>query len=152
MHVYGGFIMQSRLFTEVREKRGLAYSAYCSLQSLRKAANFVGWTSTKNERVAESLEVIHAEALDLAENGPTAEEIDKAKKYLIGSYPLRFDSSGKIAGELMSLRMEDLGVDYVAKRGRMIAAVTKADAKRVARRLFGDGKLVVTVVGKPQGL
>jgi zinc protease len=151
-HIFGGHVMQARLFTEVREKRGLTYGAYASLYTWRKGATLAGSTSTKNERVGETLQVIREQVSDMAENGPTAEELASAKKYLIGSFPLRFDSSMKIAGELMGLRVEELDIDYLGKRNAMIEAVSLSDVRRASQRLFGDGKLLVTVVGTPQGL
>jgi zinc protease len=111
-----------------------------------------GGTSTKNERAAESLQVIQGEIRSLAEAGPSAEELDKAKKYLVGSYALRFDSSTKIAAHLVRLQAEGHGVDYLDARNGLIEAVTLEDAKRVAKRLFGDGSLLVAVAGRPVGL
>jgi zinc protease len=151
-HVLGGGVFSARLFREVREKRGLAYSVYSQLATQDHAAMFSGGTSTKNERAAESLEVIQGEIQSLAESGPSPEELDKAKKYLIGSYALRFDSSTKIAAHLVRLQAEGYGVDYLDARNKLIEAVTLDDAKRVAKRLFGDGSLLVAIAGKPVGL
>ncbi len=151
-HILGGGIFSARLFREVREKRGLAYSVYSQLVAYDHAANLSGGTSTKNERAAESMEVIQAEIANLAEFGPTEQELDKAKKYLIGSYALRFDTSTKIAGQLVHLQTEGFGVEYLDERNRLIAAVTMEDAKRAAKRLFGDAKLLVTVAGRPEGM
>jgi zinc protease len=151
-HILGGGIFSARLFREVREKRGLAYSVYSQLATYDHAAMFSGGTSTKNERAAESMAVIESEILDLANNGPTEEELTKAKKYLIGSYALRFDTSTKIASQLVHLQTEGFGVEYLDERNKLIAAVTMADAKRTAKRLFGDGKLLVTVAGQPEGM
>jgi zinc protease len=136
----------------VREKRGLAYSVYSQLSSLAYSALFFGGTSTKNERAAESLAVIEEEIEKLATEGPTEEELDKALKYLIGSYALRFDTSTKIAANLVQLQIEGFDVDYLDERNKLIAAVTLDDAKRVARRLFAGKKLMVTVAGRPQGM
>ena len=111
-----------------------------------------GGTSTKNERAAESMRVIEAEIRSLADLGPTEEELDKAKKYLIGSYALRFDTSTKIAGHLARLQAEGYGLEYLDARNRLIAAVSMEDAKRAAKRLFGDGSLLVAVVGRPVGM
>ena len=83
----------------------------------------------------------------LAETGPTAEELAKAKSYLKGSFPLRFDTSSKIAAQLVLMQVEDLGIDYIDKRNALIDAVTLADAKRVAKRLL-DGNLLVAMVGR----
>ncbi|HEY4847650.1 MAG TPA: pitrilysin family protein [Methylocella sp.] len=149
-HILGGGIFSARLFREVREKRGLAYSVYSQLVTYDRAAMFCGGTSTKNERAAESMAVIEKEISSLSDFGPTEEELDKAKKYLTGSYALRFDTSTKIAGQLVNLQCEGFGVEYLDERNKLIAAVTMEDAKRASKRLFGDTKLLVTVAGNPE--
>jgi zinc protease len=151
-HILGGGIFSARLFREVREKRGLAYSVYSQLVTKDHAALFIGSTSTKNERAAESLAVIEKEVVSLSERGPAQEELESAKKYLIGSYPLRFDTSTKIASQLTALQLEDFGVEYLDERNRLIASVTIEDAKRAAKRLLGDGQLLVVVAGRPDGI
>ncbi len=85
----------------------------------------------------------------IAKDGPTAEEIDKAKKYLIGSYPLRFDTSAKIAANLLDIQFEELGLDYIDKRNAEIAAVSAADIKRAASRLLTGAPMLVLMVGEP---
>jgi zinc protease len=151
-HILGGGVFSARLFREVREKRGLAYSVYSQLVTYDHAAVLMGGTSTKNERAAESMAVIEAEIASLADLGPTEEELNKAKNYLIGSYALRFDTSTKIASQLAHLQLEGFGVDYLDERNRLIAAVTLEDAKRAAKRVFGDAKLLVAVAGRPEGM
>ena len=96
-HILGGGAFTSRLFQEVREKRGLAYSVGTSLVSYRGASMTWGYTATKNERVPECLAIIEAEILRLKTEGPADEELAKAKDYLTGSYALGFDTSTKIA-------------------------------------------------------
>jgi zinc protease len=151
-HILGGGIFSARLFREVREKRGLAYSVYSQLAAYDHAALFSGGTSTQNGRAAESMAVIEKEILSLANEGPTEEELDKAKKYLAGSYALRFDTSTKIASHLLHLQTEGFGVEYLDERNKLIAAVTMEDAKHAGKRLLGDGKLLVTVAGQPDGM
>ena len=151
-HVLGGGVFSARLFREVREKRGLAYSVYSHLTPYAHAALVSGGTSTKNERAAESLALIESEIRAMGASGPTEDELDKAKKYLIGSYALNFDTSTKIAGQLVRIQVDDLGIDYMDRRNGLVAAVTPAEAARVAARLFGDGRLLVAVVGRPTGL
>ena len=151
-HILGGGAFTARLFQEVREKRGLAYSVYSQLQNFDHAALLVGATSTKNERAAESLAVIEEQISDLGANGPTEEELLKTKKFQIGSYALRFDTSTKIAGNLLQMQLEGRAPSYLDERNRLVAAVTLDDAKRAARRLFGDGKLLVAIAGKPVGV
>ena len=88
----------------------------------------------------------------MAEEGPTAEELEATKTYLTGSYALRFDTSTKIAGQLLGIQVEDLGIDYIDRRNDLVAAVSQEDVKRVARRLLLPGSLIVTVVGQPKGI
>jgi zinc protease len=151
-HILGGGIFSARLFREVREKRGLAYSVYSQVVTYDHSAMLMGGTSTKNERAAESMSVIESEIQNLSEQGPTDEELDKAKKYLIGSYALRFDTSTKIASQLTHLQSEGFGVEYLDERNELIAKVTMEDAKRAAKRLFGDASLLVSVSGQPEGM
>ncbi len=148
-HILGGGAFTSRLFQEVREKRGLAYSVGTSLVSYRAAAMTWGYTATKNERVAECLDVIAAEMNRLKTDGPTDEELQKAKDYLTGSYALGFDTSTKIAHTLAQLNFEGLGIDYIGRRNRLVAAVTQADIRRVSERILGDGNLLVVIAGRP---
>ena len=147
-HILGGGVFQSRLFKEVREKRGLTYSVYTSLAAFDQGAMLFGGTSTKNERASEALQVIHDEVAKLRAEGPTDLEIDKAKKYLTGSYALRFDTSSKIAGQLVQIQLDDLGLDWMQRRNGLIHAVTRADIMRACERLIGDGQFLVTRVGR----
>jgi zinc protease len=151
-HILGGGAFTSRLFQEVREKRGLAYSVGTSLVSYRAAAMTWGYTATKNERVAECLDVIAGEMARLTRDGPTDEELQKAKDYLIGSYALGFDTSTKIAHTLVQIAFEDLGIDYIGRRNALVAAVTQADIHKAAERIFGDGKMLTVIAGRPTGL
>jgi zinc protease len=151
-HVLGGSgSMTSRLFREVREKRGLAYTVFGTFYSLEHGAYFYGGTTTKNERARESFDVASAEIRDVALNGLNEEELEKGKTYLIGSYPLRFDTSAKIASQLIHIQLERRAPDWLVERNREIAAVTMKSVKRAAHRAFGDGALHTTVVGRPEG-
>jgi zinc protease len=150
--ILGGGGFASRLMEEVREKRGLAYGVHSFLAPLARSAAFSGGVATKNAEMVRSLDVIRAEITRMANEGPTAKELENAKSYLVGSYPLRFDTNSKIANELLGLMVEDLGIDYINKRNPEIEAVTMADAKRVAARLLKVEDLIVAVVGKPEGL
>ena len=150
-HILGGGSFTSRLWTEVREKRGLAYSVYSSLSPFRHGPILAGATSTKNERAFESIAVITGEIEALASGNVTADELDKAKKYLTGSYALRFDTSTKIARELLQAQLDDLGMDYFLRRNEEIAAVADTDIARVSKRLLDPERMLVVVVGQPAG-
>jgi len=150
-HILGGGTFSSRLYQEVREKRGLAYSVSDSLVWLDHAAVFIGGTATRGDRTGEALDLIEKEIHRLAESGPTAKELAAAKNYLNSSFALNLDTSSKIASLLVQLQRDNLGIDYIARRPAMIEAVTLDDARRVAKRLL-DAGLLVTVVGKPAGV
>ena len=113
---------------------------------------FSGGVATKNEQIAQSLDVIRAEIKRMATDGPTEKELKDAKDYLTGSFALRFDSNAKIANQLLWFWQEDLGPGYVDRRNAEIEAVTLDDVKRAAKRLFEGQDLIVTIVGKPTGL
>jgi zinc protease len=150
-HILGGGSFSSRLYKEVREKRGLAYGVSDSLVWFKRAAVVIGGTATRADRTGDALAIIEAETKRMAEEGPTPEELAAAKSFLKGAYALSLDSSGKIAAQLTQIQLDNLGLDYIQRRGALIDAVTVADAKRVAKRLYGGGMLV-TVAGRPKGL
>ena len=151
-HILGGGGFSSRLMEEVREKRGLAYSVYSYLQPYQHTAIFAGGVATKNEEIGQSLEVIRAELERMATEGPTPEELENAKSYLIGSYPLRFDTNAKIANQLLGIMQDGLGQDYIEKRNSLIEAVTLEDVKRAVKRILETDNLIMTVVGQPKNL
>ena len=147
-YILGGGSFSSRLYEEVREKRGLAYGVYSYLGTYDHAGLVGGGTATRSERTDKALEVILAEMKKMAKEGPTAEELEKAKKYIIGSYAIsNLDTSGKIASVLVAIQQANLGIDYIDKREEYISAVTLKDAKRMAAKLFG-GKPTIITVGK----
>ncbi|MBU2532930.1 MAG: insulinase family protein [Alphaproteobacteria bacterium] len=151
-HILGGGGFSSKLMEEVREKRGLAYSVYSYLQPYDRAAIFAGSVATQNEKLGESLDVIRAEIAQMATEGPSAEDLESAKSYLTGSYALRFDTSDKIASQLLAIQKENLGIDYVNTRNDKILEVTLDDIKRVAKRLLKPDDMIVAVAGQPQGV
>jgi zinc protease len=151
-HILGGGGFGSRLTTEVREKRGLAYGVYSYFSPMDRAALFLGRVATQNERVAESLDVIRAEIARMRDDGVSAGELADAKTYLTGSFPLRLDSNDKIARFLVSIQLQDLGIDYIDRRNGYIEAVTLDDVNRLARELLNPEQLQVVIVGKPDGL
>jgi zinc protease len=150
--IFGSGDFSSRLMEEVREKRGLAYSAYATLYPFRRAGLILGSTATVNKRVGETIEVLRNEFKRMAEKGPTEKELKNAISYLTGAYALRFDTNSKIAGQLMGNMKNKLGIDYVKNRNDIVRAVTLKDIRRVAKRILHADQLVFTIVGKPEGL
>ena len=143
--------MTSRLFREVREKRGLAYTVFGTFYSLEHGAYFYGGTTTKNERARESFDVAQAEIRDVALNGlnrgGTGEGQDLSHRLL--SAALRHLRQDRVPACQSS---STASAELACRAQCHIAAVTMEDCQRGAKRLLGDGDLLVTVVGKPAGV
>jgi zinc protease len=151
-HILGGGSFTSRLYEEVREKRGLAYSVGSNLYPLDRAGLIVGSAGTENARVGETVKIIRDEWRRMAGGDLTADELDRAKTNVTGSFPLSFTSTDKIASVLVAMQTNNLGIDYLEKRNAYIEAVTLDDVKRVAAQVLRADMLDVIVVGKPQGV
>lgn len=146
-HILGGGSFTSWLYEEVREKRGLSYGAGSDLVPYAHTGLLFASAATRADRAGETLDIILAQFKRMAETGPTAEELAKAKAFLTGSYALRFDTSGKIASQLVALQTAKLGIDYFDRRNAEIEAVTLDDVKRVAKRLLENAAPLVVTVG-----
>ncbi len=151
-HVLGAGGFTSRLYTEIREKRGLAYSVGSYLYPLDAAGLIYGSAGTANKRVAETLKIIRSQWARMAKKGVTGEELKDAKTYLTGSFPLRFTSNGRVASILIGMQLDQLGIDYLDRRNGYIEAVTLEDVNRVAKKWLNPKKLTVVVVGEPEGV
>lgn len=149
-HILGGGSFTSWLYEEVRENRGLAYSVYSFLYPLDHSGILMGGVATEQARAQTSIDVIQEQINKMAEEGPSQTELDEAKTYLKGSYPLRFDTSSKIAGQLTGLKSQGLSTDYITDRAALIDAVTIEDIKRAAKRIVDDAKLTIITVGKSE--
>ena len=143
--ILGGGTFSSRLYKAVREERGLAYSVGTGLVPYEHAGAFVAATSVDATNAASAIQIMLDEIRRFGAEGPTEEELASTKDYLIGNFALRFDSSQKIARNLLSFQLDGLGIDYIERRNELIRAVTLADIKRVAERLWGGPLTVVTV-------
>ncbi|KAA0913309.1 insulinase family protein [Aquicoccus porphyridii] len=151
-HILGGGGFESRLMSEIREKRGLTYGIYSYLVDKDQADLWMGSVASSNDRVAEAIEAVRAEWTRARDAGVTAEELDRAKTYLTGSYPLRFDGNGPIARIMVAMQMSGMPIDYIATRNDRVNAVTLEDVNRVARERIDPERLSFVVVGRPQGL
>ncbi len=150
-YILGGGGFASRLTEEVREKRGLAYSVYSYIMDAELAPLWMGGVATRNDQVAQSLEVIRGELRRMAEGDLSAEDLADAQTYLTGSFPLRFTSNENVARILVGMQANDLGIDYLDRRNAYIEAVTLDDLERVSARLFTND-LLVSIVGDPVGI
>jgi len=147
--ILGGGGFRGRLMKEIREKRGLAYGVSTQLVPYRHAGLIVGNVATENGRVAESIALVREEWRHMREEGPTAAELENAKTYLTGSFPLGLDSTQHIAGVLVQMQQDKLGIDYLDRRASLIGGVTLDEARSVAKKLFDPGALSFAVVGDP---
>jgi zinc protease len=144
-HILGGGVFSSRLYTAVREERGLAYSVGTSLYPYDHAGAFVAATSTDANKAGTALSIMLDEIKRFGEEGPTEKELAEAKDYLVGNFALRFDSSQKIARNLLGFQLDGLGIDYITRRNDLVRGVALEDVNRVARKLFTKPLTVVTV-------
>lgn len=151
-HILGGGAFTSRLYMEVRDKRGLAYSTGTSLHPMRHSALVMGSAATANARAGETIDIVRAEWKRMAAGGVTAAELEDAKTYLTGSFPLQFTALGPIAGILVAMQLDNLGFDYIDRRNDLIRAVTAESVARVARRLLDPARLLVVAAGEPEGV
>ncbi|SDE59892.1 M16 family metallopeptidase [Limimaricola pyoseonensis] len=151
-HILGGGGFESRLMQEVREKRGLTYGVGTSLVPLENAEFWVGSVASSNASMAQAIEVIRDEWTRIAEGGVTEKELEDAKTFLTGEYPLRFDGNGPIAEILVGMQLTGLPESYVTERNAMVEAVTLEEINRVAAELVEPEKLHFVVVGQPEGL
>jgi zinc protease len=151
-HILGGGGFTSRLYNEIREKRGLAYSIGSYLYPTKRAGILQGYGGTSNKRVGETLKVLKSEWRRMSDKGVDAKTLREAKTYLVGSYPLRFTSSGNIAAILVSMQLEELGIDFLEQRNSLISGVSLNDVNATAKKLLDPDNLVIVVVGSPKGV
>lgn len=151
-HILGGGGFESRLMTEVREKRGLTYGIYSYLADPAYSQVWAGGTATANDRVAETVAVIREEWARLRDEGVSAQELEDAKTYLTGSYPLRFEGNSTIANIAVNMQFDDMPVDYIATRNDKVNAVTLDEINRVAREWLDPERLTFVLVGQPEGI
>ena len=151
-HILGGGGFTSRLYKEIREKRGLAYSISSGLNPRQASATIVGGAGTANARVRETLDIIKAEWQRMSDHGVTDKELKDAKTFLTGAYPLRFTESERIARMLVGLQLANLGDDYIKNRNTLIKEVSRDDVGRIAKKLLDAERLVTVVVGQPSGI
>jgi len=150
--ILGGNGRESRLMHEVREERGLTYGVYSYLVPKDLSEIYLGQVASANGTIVEAIDVIRAEWELMATQGVTAQELDEAKTYLTGAYPLRFDGNADIASILVGMQAQDLSVEYIENRNDFVNAVTLEEINRVAAELLDPAGLHFVVVGQPEGL
>ena len=151
-YTFGGGGFESRMMKTLRVEKGLTYGVSSSIDPNPSFTVWSGGGQTKNESAGEFITGIRDEMQKFIEGGVTEAELSDAKAYLIGSYPLGFDSNAKIAGNIMSVRQDELGIDYFDRRNALIEAVTLEDVNRAAAKYLAPERYSFFVVGEPEGL
>ena len=146
-HILGGGGMVSRLFEEVREKRGLSYSAYSYFSPMLFKGPFTAGLQTKTDQADEAISVLLENIKNYIEQGPTEEELIAAKKNITGGYPLRIDSNSKILDYVVVIGYYKLPLDYLETFNNNVEAVTIENIKDAFKRRLSPDKLVLVKVG-----
>lgn len=146
-HVLGGSGLVSRLFEEVRNKRGLSYSAYSYFTPRRVAGPFVAGLQTRADQAEEALSVLRGEIARFTREGPTAKELEAAKKNITGGFPLRLDSNSDILGYTALIAFYGLPLDFLDTYTARVEAVTAEDIRDAFRRRLDPERMTTVMVG-----
>ena len=146
-YILGGGGFSSRLFTEIRAKRGFAYSVHSAFDFKKYTGSFSITLQTKNASARESISIVLDEMKKMEAKPVTDKELEGARKYLTGSFPLRLDTQAKLAGFLAQVEFYGLGADYADNYASNIQAVTKEDVQRVAIKYLSPDNYILVVVG-----
>lgn len=150
--IFGGTGLESRLKEEVRVKRGLTYGIGAYLIARDYGELLMGQVATANARMAETVDVLRGEWERIAATGVTDDELDAAKVFLTGAYPLRFDSNASIAQILVGMQLDGMPIDYIRTRNEQVEAITFDEAYRIARQIYRPEDLHIVIVGQPEGI
>ena len=146
-HVLGGSGLVSRISEEVREKRGLSYSAYSYFMPMARRGPFQLGLQTRNEQVDEALQVLRDTLVRFRAEGPTEEELIAAKRNITGGFPLRIDSNRKIVEYIAMIGFYGLPLDYLDRFNERVEAVTAEQIRDAFQRRVDPGRMVTVVVG-----
>jgi len=147
-HVLGGNGVVSRLFGEVREKRGLSYAVESHFEPLAQPGPFIASLQTRGEQRDEALALLKGEIARFIAEGPSAAELEDARRNLLGGFPLRIDNNAKILENLSMIAFYKLPLDYLDTWRDKMAAVTLAEVKAAVRRHLKPDAMSVITVGR----
>lgn len=145
--------MAARLFTEVRTKKGLAYSVRGqAVANYDRPGLFYASVLTRNEQALDAAEAVRSEIVRLRDGGVTEKELDEAREGLLNSQVFQFDTPGKILQRQMTFEMYGYPADFAATLLAKLKTVTSADVQRVAKAYLTPEKSVLLGVGNTEGL
>ena len=151
-HIVGGGTLTSRLFVELRERRGLVYSVRTTLESLSNESLMIGWFATENDKVPTAIELVCREWRWLAGGDVANADIDEAKAFLKGALPLSLDGTSTIARRLLTVQRLGLDTDHLTAWNAKVDAVTGEMVRGLARRLLQPDALTFAIAGDPTGM
>jgi zinc protease len=147
-HILGGGGLVSKLFEEVREKRGLAYGASSSFAPMFRKGPFTISLQTRNDQTGQALEVLNKTLADFIEQGPTETELIAAKKNITGGFALRFDTNKELASYVSMIGFYEMPLDYLDTFQQNVEKVTTASVKEAfKRRVIPQIMQTITVGG-----
>jgi zinc protease len=146
-HILGGSGLVSQISKEVREKRGLSYSAHSYFFPFRELGIFQIGLQTRHDQADEALRIALKTLADFVAKGPTEEEVDAAKKNIMGGFVLRLDSNQKLIEQITAIAFYNRPLDYLATYTDRIKAVTREDIKRAFRSRIDPAKLQIVLAG-----
>lgn len=149
-YILGGGGFSSRVMDSIRNERGLAYSVYSYFGADKSHGSFQFVMQTKNETAAEAIRLAREEVQRIREQPVSAQELDDAKNYLIGSFPLRFDTNRRIAAFISQVEYFELGLEYPNRYGDLIGKVSREEVQRVAKQYLHPDRLITVVVGNQE--
>jgi len=149
-YILGGGGFSSRLMDNIRDNKGLAYGVHSAFSAQKETGHFSVSIQTKNESANEVIAETLKEIRRIQSEPVSDKELADAKAYLTGSFPLRMDTSAKIAALLTSIEIYHLGLDYPQKYSGLINSVTRGDIQRVAGKYLHPDKLVIVVVANQE--
>ncbi|MGN6735715.1 MAG: M16 family metallopeptidase [Candidatus Binatia bacterium] len=149
-YVLGGGGFSSRAMDSIRNERGLAYSVYSFFAAERSHGTFEFVMQTKNESAMEAIRIANDEIRRMREEPVSDQELNDAKDYLIGSFPLRLDTNRKVANFLAQVEYFKLGLDYPDRYPDLIRSVNGEDVLRVAKQYLHPEMLITVIVGNPK--
>jgi len=143
----GGFV--SRLTEEVREKRGLVYSVYSYFMPMAESGPFQIGLQTKKDQAEDALKLVKETLANFIRDGITEKELKAAKANIIGGFPMRIDSNGKILDYLAMIGFYKLPLNYLDEYNRNVEKVTVAQIKDAFSRRLKPENFVTIIVGDP---
>jgi zinc protease len=149
-HILGGGGLTSRLMKEVRSKKGLAYGVGCGFDAGKFPGSFRAILQTKNKSANEAIAAVLEQIRLMQEQPVTDDELGQTKKYLVGSFPLKYDSLAKIDSFMQQVELYGLGLDYPERYPKLVGEVTKDDVLAGAKKYLHPDAAILVVVANQQ--